>query len=166
MRLYRYKDAWPSKQKSLLVSIVLCHTYCWHILAPVALASDEQGTLPQAFVLPKEALQADVDVRCNLKLICRDARLACMHHFAILTNFSDGMRGKMSLQGACYSLFGRWDRRKCVFTTKRALQTSPMQKSTASTLSSGLPMRSLKANRKEHARSKMHLDVAADTTQY
>ena len=53
------------------------HTYRRHVLAAIALPRDEQRAPPQMFVLCKEALQTDVEVRCNLQLIRGDTLLAC-----------------------------------------------------------------------------------------
>ena len=80
-----------------------CHTYRRHILAAIALACDEQGAFPQVFVLSEEALQADVDVCCNLELIRGNAPLACMDHFELLIKLVDERQSRVSLHEACYS---------------------------------------------------------------
>ena len=54
------------------------HTYRRDIFAAIALARNEQRAIPQVFVHLKEALQAGVQVRCNLKLIRGDTPLACI----------------------------------------------------------------------------------------
>ena len=76
------------------------HTYSRNILAAIALASDEERPLLQRLVRAEEELQAHINVRSNLKLICGDALLACMSQGGLLDRHL--LQGRHACPGTFY----------------------------------------------------------------